>query len=58
MAGLVNEILQDLGLFGVVPQTFPDLFVWVVSVSVAAALLGGMFKVFFWCCAKIGKDGN
>lgn len=58
MAELVNEILQDLGLFGTAPQTFPELFVWVGSVSVAAALVGGLVKVFFWSCIKIGRGGN
>ena len=58
MAGLVNEILQDLGLLGAAPQTFPELIVWIGSVSVAAALIGGLIKVFFWCCAKVGKVGN
>ena len=58
MAELVNEILQDLGLFGTAPQTFPELFVWVGSVSVAAALIGGLIKVFFWSCVKVGRVGN
>ncbi|MDE7223502.1 MAG: hypothetical protein K2O34_06945 [Acetatifactor sp.] len=58
MAGLVNEILQDLGLFGTVPQTFPDLFVWIGSVTVAATLISGLIKVFFWCCTKIGQVGK
>lgn len=58
MAALVNEILQDLGLFGTAPQTFPELLIWVGSVSVAAALIGGTIKAFFWCCAKVGKAGN
>lgn len=55
MAALVNEILRDLGLFGFAPETFPDLFIWIGSVSIAAALIGGLIKVFFWCCVKIGK---
>ncbi len=58
MAELVNEILRDLGLFGSAPKTFPDLFVWIGSVSIAAALVGGLAKLFFWCCAKLGKVGR
>lgn len=55
MAGLVNELLQDIGLFNTTPQTFPELFVWIVTVSVTVFIIGGFMKTFFWSCTKIGR---
>ena len=58
MAGLVNEILNDLGLYGTTPTTFPELLTWLATVSIAAVILAGIIKVFFWTCATIGRRGR
>lgn len=57
MAGLVNEILTDLGLYGNTPTTFPELITWIASISVAAVLIAGFIKLYFWVIAVIGKGG-
>lgn len=53
MAELVKLLLDDLGLYGVVPTTFPELVVWVVSFTVAAALVSGVIKTCFIICREI-----
>ena len=58
MAWLVNEIMQDLGLYNTVPGTFPELITWIASSSIALAILAGMIKLFFWTIASVGKVGR
>ena len=58
MAWLVNEIMQDLGLYNTVPGTFPEFITWIASSSIALAILAGMIKLFFWTIASVGKVGR
>ncbi len=55
METLVNDFLNDLGLYGTVPTTFPELIVWVVTVTVAFSLIAGVFKTIFWAIAAMGR---
>lgn len=55
MADLVKLLLDDLGLYGVAPATFPELVVWVVSFTVAGALVSGAIKTCFIICREISE---
>lgn len=55
MAQLVSDLLQDLGLLGASPGTFPELLTWICTFAIAAALVAGTFKTLFWCISYFGS---
>lgn len=55
MAQLVKMLLDDLGLYGAAPATFPELVVWVVTFVVAAALVAGTIKTCFIICREFAE---
>lgn len=55
MAELVKLLLDDLGLYGFTPATFPDLVVWVVSFTVCASLVSGIIKTCFIVCREFAE---
>lgn len=54
MADIVKMLLDDLGLYASAPTTFPELIVWIVTFTVAAALLSGVIKTCFIVCREFG----
>lgn len=57
MAELVGSLLQDLGLYGYAPATFPDLIIWVVTFVGGAALVAGTVKTFLIVCQQFAEGG-
>lgn len=55
MADIVKMLLDDLGLYGTVPMTFPDLVIWIAVFVVAAALLAGTIKTCFIICREFAE---
>lgn len=55
MADIVDYLLNDLGLYGFTPATFPELIVWWTKLVVAAALIAGIIKTCFIVCREIGE---
>ena len=55
MAVIVDYLLTDLGLYGSVPATFPELIIWVIKFVTAAALIAGIIKTCFIVCREIGE---
>lgn len=55
MVEIVDYLLTDLGLYGSVPATFPELIVWETKFVVAAALVAGIIKTCFIVCREIGE---
>lgn len=55
MAELIKFLLDDLGLYGSAPATFPDLVVWVVTFVVAADLVAGTIKTCFVVCREFAE---
>lgn len=58
MLELMKILLQDLGLYDSIPNSFPELIVWVTTFTVAATVLGCVIKTFFWAVSNIGKVGG
>lgn len=58
MAELVNMLLQDLGLLTTTPGTFPELLTWIATSTIAAALVAGVFKTFFWVIYYMDQRGG
>ncbi len=54
MADIIKMLLEDLGVYGAVPSTFPELITWIATVTVAASLLAGVLKTCFIICREIG----
>lgn len=57
MAELVRLLLEDLGLYGYIPATFPELIVWIVAFVVGAALVAGTVKTFLIVCLRFAEGG-
>lgn len=55
MAEIMEYLLNDLGLYGSTPSTFPELITWVVTFTVGASLLAGIIKTCFIVCREIGE---
>ena len=55
MAEITRYLLDDLGLYGSTPSTFPELIIWIVTFTVAAALSAGIIKTCFIVCREIGE---
>lgn len=55
MAEIMKMLLEDLGLYAAAPTTFPELIVWIVTFTVAAALLAGIIKTCFIVCRDFGE---
>lgn len=51
----MEYLLNDLGLYGSTPSTFPELITWVVTFTVGASLLAGIIKTCFIVCREIGE---
>lgn len=58
MADIIIALLQDLGIYGVTPATFPELITWIATVTISAALLAGIFKTLFIICMEFRKAGR
>lgn len=50
-------LLEDLGLYGYTPATFPELVVWIVSFVVGAALVAGTVKTILIECFHFSDGG-
>lgn len=55
MANIVKMLLEDLGLYGATPMTFPDLIIWIVVFVVAADLVAGTIKTCFIICREFAE---
>lgn len=58
MSELVDMIMQDIGLYGVMPGTFPELLTWMSRSAIAVCLLAGMFKTVFWFISILDRTGK
>lgn len=57
MAELIRSLLEDLGLYGYSPATFPELIIWVVTFVSGAALIAGTVKTFLIVCQSFAEGG-
>lgn len=57
MVELVDMILQDLGLYGYTPTTFPELIIWIVVFVAGVMLIAGTVKTFLMICQRFANGG-
>lgn len=58
MADIVTALLQDIGLYGQVPTTFPELIVWLTTVVVSATIIAGIIKTLFIVCLEFRRGAK
>ncbi|MDE5758296.1 MAG: hypothetical protein K2H85_06750 [Allobaculum sp.] len=54
---LVKMLLEDLGLYGYTPATFPELVIFIVSFVVGAAFVSGTVKTILILCFHFSDGG-